>query len=73
MINGLIDRGVKFLVWNISDFFCAPVQERFEPLCNCCPILRRVNLMRRDSDDTDFFVGLNPSSQELFDGRLHVR
>ena len=46
MINGFIDGSVNLLIGNISDPFCAPVQERFEFLGDRRTILGRRNLLR---------------------------
>jgi hypothetical protein len=72
MIHGFIDRGVNRLIRDISDLFCAPVQERFEPLGGRCTILGWRNLLRRYSHDADLFVGVDRPAQELLDSGLHA-
>jgi hypothetical protein len=67
MINGFIDRSINLLIRDISDLFSASIQERFELSCDRRTILGRRNLVRRNSNNANFFSGVNRPAQQLLD------
>jgi hypothetical protein len=73
MINSFIDRGINLQIGDIPGLFSASIQERFEALCDHRTIPGRRNLLRRHSDNADFFVGGDRSAQQLLDSGFHAR
>ena len=67
MINGFIDRSINLLIRDIWDLFSASIQERFELSCDRRTILGRRNLVRRNSNNANFFGGVNRPAQQLLD------
>ena len=67
MINGFIDRSINLLIGDIWDLFSASIQERFELSCDRRTILGRRNLVRRNSNNANFFGGVNRPAQQLLD------
>ena len=70
MINGFIDRSINLLIRDISDLFSASIQERFELSCDRRTILGRRNLVRRNSNNANFFGGVNRPAQQFRSSRV---
>jgi hypothetical protein len=66
-VHGFIDRDVNLVIGNILGLFCASIQERFEASCDRGTIPGRRDLLRRNSHDVDFFIGVNRPVQQLLD------
>jgi hypothetical protein len=72
MANGLINHTINVLVGDIFSLLCAPVQEFLELSGNRSTILGRWELLRRNSRDTNLFVGADRPAQELLNSGLQT-
>jgi hypothetical protein len=73
MSSGFIDRGINLQIGDVPGLFRPPIQKRFEVLCGRRAIPGRRNLLRRNSSNANFFVGVNRPAEQLLDSGFHAR